>query len=221
MDETIVEFNQIAIQRPDFRKSDATFDRFFSKDNVAGIILIKHTATQKALVVGNAHIHWNPEYADVKLIQVAMLTEELERMCPKHNSAILLCGDFNSEPDSGVYELLGKGLCRSDHPDLGRHVYGGYVSSGFKHNLGLKSIFSDREPLFTNYTPRFKGVLDYIWYSSNTLSCTGALGGIDDDFYLSRVVGFPNPHFPSEYLFILTFSHISLAASFRFRGLGL
>lgn len=212
----------MALQKPDFRKSDATFDRFFSKDNIAGIALLRHIGTQTLISVANSHIHWDPECADVKLIQVAMLTEELEKLCKRwsavhnihpnsHHSTVpaLLCGDFNSEPHSGVYELLSLGTCRPNHPDLGRHAYGGYVSGGLRHGLGLRSIFGDNEPRFTNFTPRFKGVIDYIWYSQSMLACTSVMGGIDDDAYLAKAVGFPNHHFPSD--------HISLVASFQFR----
>jgi len=33
---------------------------------------------ERVLVVVNTHIHWDPEYPDVKLMQVCMLLEELE-----------------------------------------------------------------------------------------------------------------------------------------------
>jgi CCR4-NOT transcription complex subunit 6 len=220
VDDVVVEFNQIGMQRPDFIKTDAAFDRFLSKDNIAGIALFKHSCG-RTLAVANAHIHWDPEYADVKLIQVAMLTEQVEKLCQKwvmppygtpqhHPVPSLLCGDYNSEPDSGVYELLNRGTCSSDHPDLGRHSYGGFSSSGFVHQLNLKSVYGDDEPLFTNFTPRFRGVLDYIWYTQTLLVCHSVLGGIEDEEYLARVVGFPNVHFPSD--------HISIVAALRFRN---
>ena len=50
---------------------------------------------------------------------------------------------------------------------------------------------------FTNFTPGFQGALDYIWYSSATLSVCTLLGEIDQH-YLGKAVGFPNAHFPSE-----------------------
>jgi endonuclease/exonuclease/phosphatase family metal-dependent hydrolase len=31
---------------------------------------------------------------------------------------ILICGDFNSQPESAVYELLDSGDISNDHPDL-------------------------------------------------------------------------------------------------------
>jgi CCR4-NOT transcription complex subunit 6 len=40
-------------------------------------------------------------------------------------------------------------------------------------------------------------VIDYIWYTTSSLSVTSLLGDVDPG-YLTKVVGFPNVHFPSE-----------------------
>ena len=67
------------------------------------------------ILVCTAHIHWDPEFCDVKLIQTMMLSNELRSILeeashnfrPGHkadtnNIQLLLCGDFNSLPDSGT-----------------------------------------------------------------------------------------------------------------------
>ena len=69
---------------------------------------------QQPLLVCTAHIHWDPEYCDVKLVQTMMLSNELKSILdqaamsfrPGHKPdpssiQLLLCGDFNSLPDSG------------------------------------------------------------------------------------------------------------------------
>lgn len=62
------------------------------------------------LIVCTAHIHWDPEFCDVKLIQSMMLAHELnkivEDVSEKHRiqpqqTPVLICGDLNSLPDSG------------------------------------------------------------------------------------------------------------------------
>ncbi len=55
---------------------------------------------------------------------------------------------------------------------------------------------ADELPL-TNYTSNFRGSIDHIFYSNNNLTVTSLLGEVDKG-YLSKVVGFPNAHFPSE-----------------------
>lgn len=71
---------------------------------------------KQMLFVCTAHIHWDPEYCDVKVVQTLMLLSELktimEDAMQKHRTnpnapmdctsvPLVLCGDFNSLPDSG------------------------------------------------------------------------------------------------------------------------
>lgn len=226
VDKQLIEFNQIALQRPDFKKTEDIFNRVMTKDNVAAIAMLEHRATGAKLLVANAHMHWDPEFRDVKLVQSAMLMEQLEsignrfaKMAPQtklENGAsppkyasgkqipMVICGDFNSTPDSGVYEFLSQGETPPDHQDFMDHTYGTYTSEGLRHDYALRSAYHNIGELpITNYTPGFRGAIDYIWYSSNTLANSGLLGEVDPA-YLARVVGFPNAHFPSEYVALLT-----------------
>ncbi|KMU89487.1 CCR4 [Coccidioides immitis H538.4] len=116
---------------------------------------------------------------------------------------ILVCGDFNSCPGSAVYNLLAHGRMAEEHPDLEQRLYGNLSRMGMSHPFTLKSAYSTIGELsFTNYTPGFTDVIDYIWYSSNTLQVTALLGEVDKE-YLKRVPGFPNYHFPSDHLALM------------------
>jgi CCR4-NOT transcription complex subunit 6 len=67
------------------------------------------------IVICNAHIHWDPEFCDVKLVQTMMLVNELWRLLEeiakkyRYNSPLqiplLICGDLNSLPKSGAYGI--------------------------------------------------------------------------------------------------------------------
>ena len=72
---------------------------------------------RQLMLVANVHIHWDPEYSDVKLIQTIMFMNELKKIMdeesvsfrpggtPRSQEAcpipLVLCGDLNSLPDSG------------------------------------------------------------------------------------------------------------------------
>jgi CCR4-NOT transcription complex subunit 6 len=69
------------------------------------------------LLVCTAHIHWDPEFCDVKLVQTMMLMHELRLIADEFNPPglpnknvppndkvhLLMCGDFNSLPESGEF----------------------------------------------------------------------------------------------------------------------
>lgn len=174
------------------------------------------------LVFVNTHIHWDPEFSDVKLMQVQMLMEQLEAwideysnptgtledVLPSQRIPLILGGDFNSKPDSGVYQFLVDGYLPGDHPEFLGYTYGDYTDSGLKHALTVTSANSTlaHEPTFTNYTVDFNGCLDYIWYAQHNLSVERVLNGVDERIVHSYNGALPNPHMPSD--------HIPLVADF-------
>ena len=118
---------------------------------------------------------------------------------------LVVCGDFNSAKETGVYQLLSQGFVPPDHRDLTSRRYGSFTRDGIAHPFKLRSAYNgnggtaDMEYLeFTNYTPGFSGCIEYIWHSTN-LRCTKLLGNVDFD-YLQKVPGFPNFHFPSDHI---------------------
>lgn len=127
---------------------------------------------------------------------------------------LVICGDFNSTSESSVYELLAHGHVPPDHLELGNYQYGNFTRDGLQHPFSLRSSYASLESTpealtFTDYTPGFTDVIDYIWYSTNALEVTALLGPVDAD-YLKRVPAFPNYHFPSD--------HLSLFAEFSVKS---
>ncbi|QSL64513.1 hypothetical protein MERGE_001814 [Pneumocystis wakefieldiae] len=120
---------------------------------------------------------------------------------------LIICGDFNSIPGSGVYDFLSRGHILENHSDFMDSKYGTYTTDGRSHSFQLKSSYNIIGELpFTNYTPGFSDVIDYIWHTTNSLEVIGLLQEVDKQ-YLDGVVGFPNAHFPSD--------HISILAEFK------
>ncbi|ROT39882.1 glucose-repressible alcohol dehydrogenase transcriptional effector [Sodiomyces alkalinus F11] len=120
---------------------------------------------------------------------------------------LLICGDLNSTVDSSVYELLSQGRVPPDHLELAKFQYGSFTRDGIEHPFSLRDAYAhlqgtpDELP-FTNYTPGFVDVIDYLWYSTNTLEVVDLLGPPDAEC-LKRVPAFPNYHFPSDHIQIM------------------
>jgi CCR4-NOT transcription complex subunit 6 len=197
------------------------FNRVITRDHIAAVCCLEERQSGIRLLVANCHIYWDPEFSDVKLVQVALMTYELEAIAERFAKLppmqrpdgtrtpvyedgskipLLICGDFNSVPDSGVYQLLATGGVPGDHQDFNGKNYGKFTTTGVTNHLGLRNAYAGiRELTLTNNVPGFQGVIDYIWYTSQSITVLDVLGEVDQE-YLSKVVGFPNAHFPSEYV---------------------
>ena len=179
------------------------------RDNVAQAILLQATAPNgelRSICVANTHIFWDPDYPDVKLWQTYYLLRELERITGSSQMPLVLCGDFNSTPESSVFDLITTGDVNPKHVDL---VYDklGILSpvTSQSHPFSLVSAMTSvtgSEPPLTNYTGQFKGVLDYVWLNDllAAVACLeipseDKLRGIDD-------TPLPNSVFPSDHVAI-------------------
>ncbi len=208
-EKVLIEFNQVALSRPSLRKHKDMYNRVMTRDNISTVVRLEHKDSGQELIVSNVHIHWDPTFRDVKLVQTIMLTEELEKLSALHpKAAIIICGDFNSLPGSGVCSYLESGSVPPDHPDFIAHTYEPYTTEGSHHSLMLRNAhgIAPDQLTFTNFTPTFLGVIDYVWYKPGPLSVSGCLGSIPSD-YTRQVVGLPSQSLPSD--------HISLLVEFK------
>eukprot|EP00126_Sphaerothecum_destruens_P004176 Sdes_comp18039_c0_seq1m7371 len=214
-----IDFNAMAsaaVSNAEGKIGDDMLNRVFCKDNIAVLLLLESKISKSVVCCANAHIHWNPEFKDVKVIQAYMLLEEIKKIFWARygrsiSPPIVLCGDFNSLPDSGVYEFLKSGRVLPSHSDFEGRNYGAYISKGLSHPFHLKSAYASiNELAFTNFTFDFKGVIDYIFYSHDMLTVSGIVGGVPLEYMNATFLGCPNPHFPSD--------HISLMTELKFRS---
>eukprot|EP00931_Biecheleriopsis_adriatica_P061422 TRINITY_DN3692_c0_g3_i1.p1 TRINITY_DN3692_c0_g3~~TRINITY_DN3692_c0_g3_i1.p1 ORF type:complete len:618 (+),score=115.26 TRINITY_DN3692_c0_g3_i1:94-1947(+) len=161
------------------------------------------------LCVVNTHILCDPGAADVKLWQGHLLLQSI-RQQTGGSMPLLICGDFNSTPDSAVYEYFRRGNVRSDHEDLQKDPCGLVSKLTLRHNTCMATAYetcTGREATFTNYTEDFKGTLDYIWFSPDSLSVL-AISQVDDETQLTQETALPSSTRPSD--------HVSLVATFMF-----
>eukprot|EP00940_MAST-03C_sp_MAST-3C-sp2_P001335 g1335.t1 len=188
------------------------------KDNVAQVLVLEtlpngvDDSGGKQFCLCNTHIFWDPQFCDVKLWQTQMLLQELEKFNIGRNLPLVLSGDFNSMPDSSVYEYLTTGRVRAAHPDLKRNPCGiTPPPNELQHKLQLLSssvAVSRREPRFTNYTRDFVGTLDYIFSSPRLQPISIFRIPTEEDLRKQTDSPLPNQQYPSD--------HIALCANFQF-----
>lgn len=207
-----IEFNELAQRQvttvmglnPRSEEGAAMLNKL-SKDNVAQLVVLELAQPSLSsrpgrdvgqVCIANTHLYSNKDCPDVKLWQTLHLLQELETFVLARGTGLplMICGDFNSTPESAVYDLLSRQAVHPGHPDVN---LGGDDSSGpnvlpdamsITHSHVLGSVYSavmGEEPRFTNFTAQFKGVLDYMWYSTGSLRPLSA-APIPDEATLTR-----------------------------------
>ena len=83
LDKQLIDFANTAINRPDMKGEHNTFNRVMPRDHIAVACFLENRATGSRLVVANTHLFWDPAYADVKLVQTAIMMEQLAKFADK------------------------------------------------------------------------------------------------------------------------------------------
>ncbi|KAH9419864.1 CCR4-NOT transcription complex subunit 6-like [Dermatophagoides pteronyssinus] len=245
VNEHLMEFTFLAAQTADGEGSEEMLNRVMPKDNIGLVALLKTRKVEidvsekssefenmqpfesQPLVVCTAHIHWDPEYCDVKLIQTMLMMRELqkfidqsatmfnlstntEKQVDPNSIPLIICGDFNSLPDSGVVEYLSRGRISVEHPDFKKLAYKLCLrkvcpvvdqnEKDYTHPFDIVKAYADGVLPFTNYTFDFRGVIDYIFCSQRLFSVLGVLGPLDTKWFSKhRIPGCPHHYIPSDH----------------------
>ncbi|TMS37632.1 hypothetical protein L596_004526 [Steinernema carpocapsae] len=159
------------------------------------------------MVICNTHMHWDPTFCDVKLIQSMMLTKAVTEILNNvanrfqistDETPLIICGDFNSLPDSAVYEYFTQGFVSRTHHEL-KGFNDSKVMASINnvtdesfcgHGMVMESAVDVNMINYTNNTADFKGVIDYIFGTPQSLMRLGYLGPIDRDWvYHNKIIG--------------------------------
>ena len=184
------------------------------------IQIMEHRATNQIILLVNMHAYFQSKADFIRLIQIAMITNELEQQKLKYPYAsILFCGDFNASPGSIAMDYLLNGKVTNDHrhwkaemkkikqsksngicddiTEKKKKKYQKALLDSFSHSLNFMSG-CDMEG-FTTFTPEFVNTLDYILYTQDSLHLSSSMPMFD----VSDVTpSLPNLIFPSDHISI-------------------
>uniref|UniRef100_A0A3B5AHJ5 Phosphodiesterase 12 n=1 Tax=Stegastes partitus TaxID=144197 RepID=A0A3B5AHJ5_9TELE len=123
----------------------------------------------RKVCVANTHLYWHPKGGNVRLVQMGVALQHLRRVISEvaPEAPLLLCGDFNSTPNTGSSRVLSFSSAE-DHAD--------WSSSGPEEacSMELPSGFPPLlsacgQPAYTNYVGGFHGCLDYIFIQQDRM----------------------------------------------------
>lgn len=189
-------------------------NRFLDVHTILQVCLLKfRDCPDKYLLVANTHLYFAPDADHIRLIQgsvcvkyIEYIKEYFERLLKpnlkdsKPIISVIFCGDMNSDPKCGLRKLLLEGKIDSDLEDWrsnkDEEVTGLSVETYFK----FKSAYENID--YTNYTPEFKGCLDYIYYQQDDITCESIVPLPDHDL-VAAIGGIPSDVFPSDHLALI------------------
>ncbi|CAH0603216.1 unnamed protein product [Chrysodeixis includens] len=167
----------------------------------------------EVLIVGNTHLYFHPDADHIRLIQGGIVIywlmdvkEKVAAKYPKKKISIILCGDFNSVPSCGIYQLYTTGRAPSDLPDWKSNINEAVFDLSLQQNISLGSACGT--PPYTNFTAEFADCLDYIYYDKSNLEVEQVvpLPSVEE---LKLHTALPSVVFPSD--------HVALVSDLRFK----
>jgi CCR4-NOT transcription complex subunit 6 len=229
----LVEYNDIALGvgsvrdiRKLFMKSDVPITREeierqksrLLKNDIGGVVFIRHKYMDRIVAVANTHIYWNPKHEDVKFAQVYTFLKKIESagrntyptgrtlsdgsyFYYRNLMPLVLAGDFNSMSSSPFYKLVTKRCVNTtDLPNFK------IFSGEFDIDTELSDVFSTDiyeqggiRPDYTTYTRTFQEQIDHMFFNPNVFDVKG-IQSFPDDEEVTKETALPNSTWPSDHV---------------------
>lgn len=174
-------------------------DQDYVKNGVGVVIAFKHKESQSGIIIGTAHLYWDPALEHVKFLQSVMLKSAAYKMQEKYSVPVIITGDYNSLPESPPIKYLTNQEFTLD-PESYPHKE--ILSLEKPQEFTLFSSYANYStygyPEYTNYTPSFKGCIDYVLYSEGLQ--VQNLKRVIDSNDLNQYSGLPTEKHPSDHL---------------------
>lgn len=217
------------------KRNEQLYTRVVERPNTLLVLVIRSVDNpRQVLIVANTHLYFHPDADHIRLLQAGMCIMYIENVIvnevkrkhiqPEDKISIIFAGDFNSDPLSGIFQLMTTGSIKADHKDWGSSKGCDII---FNHLYLMKIGFADQEEWIkgielahpfkmanatgtslTNYTEGFKECLDYIYYQTDHLKVEKTVPFPSEE-QLSAHIAIPSIVFPSD--------HVALVADFSFR----
>lgn len=189
-------------------------ERLLDRSTVASVTFLESVEnSDELLLVGNTHLYFHPDADHIRLIQGGIfiywindVRKKIMEKFPDKKISLILCGDYNSVPTCGIYQLYTTGIAPSTLPDWKSNETESVQGLNLEQDILLASACGT--PTYTNFTAEFADCLDYIFYDTSSLEVEQVIPfpSIDE---LKANVALPSVVFPSD--------HIALISDLRFK----
>lgn len=193
----------------------------FYKGQIAIVVHAYSETLKESLVIVNTHLFYDVYYEDVQYFQIAEIIKEIENNYTEKDN-IIICGDFNSLPESNVINLvlnntqvdIIKSEWNKEYQIENMKKIKSFVEKNirkfvFKNAYEILPLKRKEEKVgYTNYTENFKGDLDYILYPSSSKIALLEILKIPNEEFCGQSIALPNKNHSSD--------HVPICAIFGF-----
>ncbi|XP_029171782.1 2',5'-phosphodiesterase 12 isoform X1 [Nylanderia fulva] len=195
--------------------NDKAKERFLGRNTTIQVTTLRSKENQsEILIIGNTHLYFKPDADHIRLLQgyyaiiyVHEAAKKIREENPECNVSVILCGDFNSVPECGIYQLMTENYVPETCEDWNSNPAEAIKNVSLMQDLCMSSACGT--PEYTNYTPEFSGCLDYIFYERDKFEIEQIIP-MPSKEELTLHTGLPSVVFPSD--------HISLCADLKLKG---
>ncbi|KAJ8972792.1 hypothetical protein NQ314_000028 [Rhamnusium bicolor] len=188
------------------KRNDEVRTAFLKQSTSLQVTVLKMKGNNKHLIIANTHLFYHPDADHIRLLQVNAATTYLNNLKQRYlrgdiDVSVIFCGDFNSCPEKSLFPYMIQGRINPQHKDclkIGEILL--YHQFIFTSSCGT--------PKYTNYTPDYKGCLDYIFIETNKIKVQQVVP-LTEEEELNKYEGLPNDYFPSD--------HLALVADLKFK----
>ncbi|XP_070696453.1 2',5'-phosphodiesterase 12 [Pempheris klunzingeri] len=151
--------------------NSALKDKILQRSTVLQVSVLEDLNKQgRKVCVANTHLYWHPKGGNIRLVQMGVALRHLSHVISEvaPGAPLIFCGDFNSSPNSGVFQLISETAVPVQHPD--------WSSSGPEESCSMELLSAFPPllsacnlPAYTNYVGGFHGCLDYIFIQPDSM----------------------------------------------------
>uniref|UniRef100_A0A3Q3B7M1 2',5'-phosphodiesterase 12 n=1 Tax=Kryptolebias marmoratus TaxID=37003 RepID=A0A3Q3B7M1_KRYMA len=155
----------------------------------------------RKLCVANTHLYWHPKGGNIRLVQMGVALRHLSHVISEvaPGAPLVFCGDFNSTPNSGVFQLLSEAGIPQQHED--------WSSSGPEESCstelvsGFPPLLSAcGQPAYTNYVGGFHGCLDYVFIQPERMQVVEQVIPLPSHQEVTTYEALPSVAHPSDHI---------------------
>jgi len=104
-------FEQVKYEEMEYSKMSENYEGTAKSElncqNVGQVLALKCKGNEsKGLIISNTHLFWNWKYEFVRIKQAMMLLEKVNEWRKELGYSVVMCGDFNMNPNSHAYHFL-------------------------------------------------------------------------------------------------------------------